>query len=156
MSESILNDVKVVEFATMVSGPYCGKLLADLGAEVVKVESLDGDPARKEGPFPETGPHPEKSALFLYLNTSKKGVVLDLKKADDLESFKKTAGNILRELRSSKKMPGQERIYTAGEKEYLVWLDRQEKGAPLNKKLQGQILEIQKELNLTGYDFPFD
>ena len=79
MSQSALSGIKVVELATMYSGPYCGKLLADLGAEVIKVEPPEGDPARIEGPFPEDEPHPEKSALFLYLNTSKRGVTLDLK-----------------------------------------------------------------------------
>ncbi|MFC1886457.1 CaiB/BaiF CoA transferase family protein [Thermodesulfobacteriota bacterium] len=108
MSQSILSDIKVVEFATMVSGPYCGKLLADLGAEVIKVESLDGDPARKEGPFPETGPHPERSALFLYLNTSKKGVVLDLKNPDDLESLQKLLkwADVLIDNRSTSELEG--------------------------------------------------
>ena len=73
----------------------------------------------------------------------------------DLESFKKTTGNILRIIRGSKKMPGYSRIYTAGEKENLAWLERKEKGVPLNSKLQKQILQMQKELGLTGYSFPF-
>ena len=66
----------------------------------------------------------------------------------ELNIFKKIAGNILRELRSSKKMPGKDRIYTAGEKEYLAWLERKEKGIPVNESLQNEILEMQKELNL--------
>jgi LDH2 family malate/lactate/ureidoglycolate dehydrogenase len=69
--------------------------------------------------------------------------------------FKKTAGNILRELRSSKKMPGQERIYTAGEKEYLAWVDRKDRGVPVNRSLQKDILSLQNEFNLKGYGFPF-
>lgn len=88
MSNSALNGVKVVELATMYSGPYCGKLMADLGADVIKVEPPAGDPARFEGPFPDKKPHPEKSALFLYLNTSKRGVTLDLTKPTDRETFK--------------------------------------------------------------------
>ena len=87
MLKSALAGVKVIEFATMVSGPYCGKLLADLGADVIKVESPDGDPARFKGPFPKSGPHPDRSALFLYINTSKRGVTLDLKKPEDLQTF---------------------------------------------------------------------
>jgi crotonobetainyl-CoA:carnitine CoA-transferase CaiB-like acyl-CoA transferase len=92
MSQSALSGVKVVELATMYSGPYCGKLLADLGADVIKVETPTGDPARLEGPFPPGGPHPEKSALFLYLNTSKRSVTLDLNNLADLETFKRLLG----------------------------------------------------------------
>ncbi|MFA5563897.1 MAG: Ldh family oxidoreductase, partial [Candidatus Caldatribacteriota bacterium] len=73
----------------------------------------------------------------------------------ELESFKKTTGDILRTLRASKKAPGAERIYTAGEKEYLAWLERKEKGVPINKNLQKEILAIQSELGLKKYEFPF-
>ena len=73
----------------MVSGPYCGKLLGDLGADVVKVEAPEGDPARGYGPFPDDEVHSERSALFLYTNTSKRGVTLDLAIPDDLDAFKK-------------------------------------------------------------------
>ncbi|MFA6621931.1 MAG: Ldh family oxidoreductase, partial [Candidatus Caldatribacteriota bacterium] len=69
--------------------------------------------------------------------------------------FKKTTGDILRTLRASKKAPGAERIYTAGEKEYLAWLERKEKGVPINKNLQKEILAIQSELGLKKYEFPF-
>jgi len=73
----------------------------------------------------------------------------------DLESFKKTTGEILRSLRASKKAPGQERIYTAGEKEYLAWLERRVTGIPINPPLQNNIRQLIQELNLKGYDFPF-
>ena len=72
-----------------------------------------------------------------------------------LESFKKISGDILRSLRSSKKAPGAERIYTAGEKEYLAWLERKDKGAPINKNLQQQIITLKEELGLNQYKFPF-
>ncbi len=62
----------------MVAAAYAAKLLADLGADVVKVEPLEGDPARRRGPFPGGIAHPESSGLFLYLNANKRGVDLDL------------------------------------------------------------------------------
>jgi len=73
----------------------------------------------------------------------------------DPDEFKKTAGNILRELRNSRKAPGHDRIYTAGEKEYLAWLERKEKGVPINEELQKEIKTLIQEFNLKGYDFPF-
>jgi hypothetical protein len=78
VARSAFDGVRVLEYATMVSGPYCSKLLADMGADVIKVEEPpQGDPARKRGPFPEDRPHPERSGLFMYLNTSKRGITLD-------------------------------------------------------------------------------
>ena len=85
MTRGAFTGAKVVEYATMVSGPYCGKLFADMGADVIKVEEPPaGDPARQRGPFPGDQPHPERSGLFLYLNTSKRGVTLDLDRPDGL------------------------------------------------------------------------
>ncbi|HEY7493762.1 MAG TPA: CoA transferase, partial [Candidatus Tectomicrobia bacterium] len=74
-----LAGVRVVELAAGIAGPYAAKLLADLGAEVVKIEPPEGgDYARRCGPFPDHRPHPERSGLFLYLNTNKLGVTLNL------------------------------------------------------------------------------
>ncbi len=67
----------MVELATGIPGPYAGKLLADLGADVVKVEPPAGDPSRHLGPFPDDVVDAEQSALFLHLNTNKRSVVLD-------------------------------------------------------------------------------
>ncbi|MCH7621127.1 MAG: CoA transferase [Chloroflexi bacterium] len=76
---SALAGFRVLEIANMIAGPYCGKLLASLGAEVVKVETpAEGDPSRRRGPFPEDVPHPERSGTFLYLNTGKKSLTLNL------------------------------------------------------------------------------
>lgn len=72
-----------------------------------------------------------------------------------LDSFEQTAGNIMRDLRSSKKVPDKERIYTAGEKEYIAEQERVKTGIPLNKNLQQDILTMQKELGLTQYKFTF-
>jgi len=88
MAPKALNNLKVLEFAREVSGPYCGKLFADLGAEVIKVEPPEGDASRSYGPFPDNTAHLEKSALFLYLNTNKKGVTLDLNKDDGRKRFR--------------------------------------------------------------------
>jgi len=78
-----LEGVKVVELGNMVSAAYATKLMADLGAEVVKVETPDGDHARQQGPFPGGVPDPEQSGLFLYLNTNKHGCTMDLKQNPD-------------------------------------------------------------------------
>ncbi len=73
-----------------------------------------------------------------------------------LNSFTKTTGDILRSIRASKKAPGQDRIYTAGEKEYLAWQERKDKGVPVNESLQAEILAMRDELKLTRYKFPFE
>ena len=79
MPAQALSDVKVLDFTHYISGPYCTKLLADYGADVVKVERPDGgDGSRRMGPFPNDDPHIEKSGLFLHLNTNKRGITLDL------------------------------------------------------------------------------
>jgi len=69
------------------------------------------------------------------------------------KQFKKTAGDILRALRNSKKMPGQKRIYTAGEKEYIAYQERKKKGVPIIKKTQEEIIAMRDELGLQGFDF---
>ncbi len=81
MAEQLLSGIKVVECGNMVSAAYAGKLLADFGADVVKVEEPQGDSARQRGPFPGDTPHAEKSGLFLYLNANKQGVTLNLREA---------------------------------------------------------------------------
>lgn len=77
--QGALSDLRVVEWGELISAPSCTKLFADLGAEVVKVEPpLRGDESRQRGPFPGDVPHQEKSGLFLYMNTSKLGITLDV------------------------------------------------------------------------------
>jgi len=79
----------------MIAAPYCAKLLADLGAEVVKVEPPGlGDPARRRGPFPDDVPHLERSALFLYLNTSKRGITLDLESETGRRIFRELSSGV--------------------------------------------------------------
>jgi len=69
--------LSVVDLGDGTSAPYAAKLLGDFGAEVVKVEPLEGDSARRRGPFPDGRPDPEASGLFLYLNINKLGAALD-------------------------------------------------------------------------------
>ncbi len=90
MSNKALAGLKVVEYGSFVAAPLAGKLLADMGAEVIKIEAPNGgDEARRMGPFPGDQPHPEKSGLYLYLNTSKKGVTLDLRNSTGAAMFKR-------------------------------------------------------------------
>lgn len=72
-----------------------------------------------------------------------------------LETFRKVAGDICRALRASQKAPGQDRIYTAGEKEYLAWLDRKDKGVPVGKAVQDELTAMRDKLNLP-YHFSFE
>ncbi|MCH7621567.1 MAG: CoA transferase [Chloroflexi bacterium] len=79
MTPAILEGVRVVEVGSQVSAPFCARLLADYGADVIKVEPPgEGDEARRQGPFVGDDPHPDKSIPFLYLNTNKRGITLDL------------------------------------------------------------------------------
>ncbi len=73
-----LSGVRVLELADNVAGEYCGKLLADFGAEVIKLEKPGGSATRKLGPFAPGGDDPERSGLFAYLNTNKRSVELDV------------------------------------------------------------------------------
>src|SRR3712207_2689994 len=74
-----LAGLRVLEVAERVWGPYCGKLLASLGAEVLKAEAPpEGDASRRRGPFPGDITHPERSGTFHYRNTGKKGMTLNL------------------------------------------------------------------------------
>ncbi|OIN81026.1 CaiB/BaiF CoA transferase family protein [Mycobacterium malmoense] len=74
-----LTGIRVIELAESVAGEYCGKLLADFGAEVIKVEAPErGSPTRAMAPIVAKDAGPEGSALFAYLNTNKRSVVLDV------------------------------------------------------------------------------
>ncbi len=89
MLEQALSGVKVLDLTWQIAGPYCTKLLADYGADVIKVERPGkGDLTRAMGPFFKDDPNPEKSGLFLHLNTNKKGITLNLKSATGKKIFK--------------------------------------------------------------------
>lgn len=72
------------------------------------------------------------------------------------EAFEKTAGDIVRELRTSKKAPDAERIYTAGEKEYEYKMEREKTGLPINKSVQKDLINLRDELNIKDFVFPFE
>ncbi|MDF2655027.1 MAG: mdh [Bacillota bacterium] len=71
------------------------------------------------------------------------------------DSFKKTTGDILRTLRASTLAPGESKIYTAGEKEHLVWLERKDKGVPVGEAVQKEFIEVRNSLGLP-HRFPFE
>ena len=72
MSTVPLGGLRVLDLSHHVAGPYCTKLLADLGADVIKVERPEGDPLPAWGPFPGDRPDPDSAGLFRYLNTTKR------------------------------------------------------------------------------------
>jgi crotonobetainyl-CoA:carnitine CoA-transferase CaiB-like acyl-CoA transferase len=80
-----LGTIRIVECGQGVSAAFGAKMIADLGAEAIKVEPPGGDLTRRRGPFPNDQPDPEKSGLFIYLNTNKRGVTADLGKPEGRE-----------------------------------------------------------------------
>ncbi len=84
----LLMGIRVLDLADE-KGSFCSKILADMGASVIKVERPDGDPSRGIGPFWRGSPHPEKSLFFLYNNGNKRGITLDLEKSAGREVFLK-------------------------------------------------------------------
>ena len=89
-----LSGLRILELASLIPGPYCGKLLASLGAAVIKAEPPPaGDPARRRGPFPNDIPHPERSGLYLYLNTGKQSVTLNLADAAGRDLLRRLVSN---------------------------------------------------------------
>src|SRR5688572_18908021 len=88
--DGILSELKVLELAHAPSGAFCAKLLADQGADTIKVEPPGaGDPARDEPPFIDGKPHPDRSTTFLALNTNKRGITLDVGQAAGRSLFLK-------------------------------------------------------------------
>ena len=100
-----------------------------------------------------SGVSPEGKAQMYHLGHF--FFVVDPEAFMGLDVFKKTAGEICRQLRASAKAPGYERIYTAGEKEYLVSLERKDKGVPVNEAVQKELIALRDEHHLP-YTFPFE
>jgi crotonobetainyl-CoA:carnitine CoA-transferase CaiB-like acyl-CoA transferase len=88
-----LDGLRVVEIADEISGPYCGKLFADLGAEVTKIEAPKGDSLRQWGPFSGHEPDPDRGGLFEYLNAGKLGTVLDVTCEGDAAAARQLIGD---------------------------------------------------------------
>ncbi len=86
-STGLLSGISVVECGAGVAASFATKLMADLGADVIKIESPEGDWTRRYGPFPGNQPDPEKSGLFIYLNANKRGVTLDLTRPSDRDAM---------------------------------------------------------------------
>jgi len=89
-SGTLLAPYRVLDL-TDLKGWLAGKLLADLGAEVIKIEKPGGDPGRNIGPFYQNVPDPEKSLTWFAYNTNKKGITLDIETTDGQEIFKRLA-----------------------------------------------------------------
>ena len=91
-SPQALEGIRVLDVGEGLAAPYCTKMMASFGAEVIKIEPpAGGDELRRTGPFLDHVPNQETSAPFLYLNTGKKGITLDLKAGSGVETFKKLA-----------------------------------------------------------------
>lgn len=83
-------------------------------------------------------------------------IAIDTNAFMGLDEFKKTAGDIMRDLRASEKAPGAERIFTAGEKEWIIWNQRKESGVPINEAVQKELSAVRDELKLDKYIFPWE
>jgi crotonobetainyl-CoA:carnitine CoA-transferase CaiB-like acyl-CoA transferase len=81
-TRGVLAGIRVLDFSRMLSGPYCTMMLADHGAEVIKIESAEGDTSRSNGPYRDDDLDKKWAGYFVSLNRSKKSIVLDLKSAE--------------------------------------------------------------------------
>ena len=88
-----LDDLKVLDLSQGLAGPICAKILADFGADVIKVEPPAGDVARSMAPHFGNDPHPEKSLIFLLANLNKRGVTLNLDDPDGRELLRQLVRN---------------------------------------------------------------
>lgn len=83
-------------------------------------------------------------------------IAIDTEAFMGAEEFRKTAGDILRDLRGSVKAPGEKRIFTAGEKEWEVYQERKDKGVPINEAVQQEFIKVRDKYKLTAYKFPWE
>ena len=106
-SQGPLSGLRVLELADE-KGQFCGKLMGDLGADVIKIEPPGGESTRSVGPFLDDIPNPDRSLYFWHYNTSKRGITLDLDTGDGLELFKKlvATADVVLETRPPGYLPG--------------------------------------------------
>ncbi|MBI4310137.1 MAG: CoA transferase [Chloroflexi bacterium] len=88
MMPGAMDDIRVLDISQGIAGPFCAKILADFGADVIKVEPPGGETGRTMGPFFHDDPHPEKSLFFLLLNLNKRGATLNLETKSGQNIFK--------------------------------------------------------------------
>ena len=124
----------------------CDKIEAETGLDIPRglATVAGGDPS---GKAPDGSSQMYRLGHFFF--------VINPEFFMGLDTFKKTAGGICRGLRDSQKAPGAEPIYTAGEKEWLAWQERKDKGVPVGETIQKEIIEIRDKLGLP-YHFPFE
>ena len=82
-----LEGIRILDLTQYTAGPFCTRVLGDYGADIIKIEPPRGDPARQLPPFAGDQPGPERSGLFLFLNTNKRSVVLDLESEADRDTL---------------------------------------------------------------------
>ena len=92
-NKSPFSQIRIVEAGEGISAAFGAKMIADVGAEVIKIEPPEGDLTRRRGPFPDDAADPEKSGLFIYLNANKRGVVADLTRPEGQELLGKLLAN---------------------------------------------------------------
>ena len=88
MTNQPLKGIKVLDLGHYIAGPYCGKLMADMGAEVIKIEPPSGEPGRRLAPFIQDKPSLDSSLPFFYLNSNKKGITINLKTENGISILK--------------------------------------------------------------------
>ena len=93
-STGILDGIRILDLSRMLSGPYATMMLADHGAEVIKIEEKNGDSSRRSGPFRKDDKNQEWAGYFVSLNRQKKSICLDLKNEIDKEFFKNLVKNV--------------------------------------------------------------
>ena len=91
MAEGVFEGVKVLDLSQDIAGSFCARLLADYGADVIKVEPSSGADLRRMGPFFKDDPHPEKSLFFLVMNLNKRSITLNIDTRDGRRLFRKLA-----------------------------------------------------------------